>query len=399
MHAHPSDKPQLFILLLLVSFASVGAVLFTPALPEITSFFHVSVGQAQITITAYLLGYALGQLPYGPLANRFGRKITLYIGISLAIVGSLLCAFSSPLKSFELLVIARFLQALGACVGLKISYTMIADVYNQKEATKIFSSVIIAFAIMPGVAVAIGGVLTQLLNWESCFYFLALFAAFVLWLSTKLPETAKTLDPNALNISSIIQGYKSKFKNKHLVISGLMIGCGSAVIYIFAAKSPFIGIDLIGLTPAAFGAYNLIPLVGMLLGAFCSAQLAGRISLFNLLLLGVTASLTATLTMLIPFSLGMLNALSLFLPMFLIYIAESLVFANISSFGLAHAKNKSNGSAILNFISLSVTVIAVLLSELIYPESAILLPVSLVVCFLIMFLLWNSLRKLDEKKI
>lgn len=71
------DKPQFMILLFLVSFASVGAVLFTPALPSITSFFQVSVGQAQLTITSYLIGYALGQLPYGPLANRFGRKKTL----------------------------------------------------------------------------------------------------------------------------------------------------------------------------------------------------------------------------------------------------------------------------------------------------------------------------------
>jgi MFS family permease len=74
-------KPQFLTLLLLVSFGSVGAVLFTPALPAIQQFFQVTVGQAQLTMTSYLLGYALGQLPYGPLANGIGRKKTLYIGI------------------------------------------------------------------------------------------------------------------------------------------------------------------------------------------------------------------------------------------------------------------------------------------------------------------------------
>lgn len=398
MHSEDTNKPQFIILLLLVSFASVGAVLFTPALPSIASFFHVSTGQAQLTVTSYLIGYALGQLPYGPLANRFGRKTTLYIGISLAIVSSLLCALSSPLNSFGLLIFARFLQALGACVGLKISFTMIADVFNQTDATKMISRILIGFAIMPGIGVAVGGWLTQLLNWESCFYFLALFGAFILLISTKLPETARSLDHDALNMPSILHGYALKFKNKRLVISGLIMGCGSAVIYIFASKAPFIGINLIGLTPDVFGTYNLIPLLGMLLGALIAAKMAGRFSLLGFLLTGISASFFATFTMFIPFLMGVLNPLSLFLPMFLIYLAQALVFANISSFGLANAKNKSNGSAVLNFINLSTTVVAVLLSEFIYPESAILMPVGFMIFFCMMMIFWLRLKKFDSIK-
>lgn len=395
MLINDSKKPPLMILLLLVSFASVGAVLFTPALPMITSAFHLSVGQGQLTITAYLVGYAIGQLPYGPLANRFGRKKTLYIGISIAILGSLLCAFSSPLESFNLLIFARFLQALGACVGLKISYTMIADVYKQVDATKVLSRLLIAFAIMPGVAVAIGGYLTKWLNWESCFYFLSVFGVFMLWLSTRLPETAKSLDPNALNIHSIVQGYGLKFKNKRVVISGLTLGCASSVIYVFASKAPFIGINLIGLTPDQFGAYNLIPVVGMLLGAFVSAKLAGLFSVLGLILSGIVASLIATFTQLIPFSLGIINPASLFFPLFLIYITSSVIFTNVTSFGLAHAQNKSNGSAVLNFINLSTTVVAVLLSEFIYPESAIVLPLSIQIFFLVMLFLGFRIKRLE----
>lgn len=395
MHPQELNRLQSVVLLLLVSFGSVGAVLFTPALPSITSFFHLSVGTAQLTITSYLIGYALGQLPYGPLANRFGRKTTLYIGISLAIFGSLLCALSSPVHSFALLVFARFLQGLGGSAGLKISFTMIADIYTQTAATKMLSRNLIAFAIMPGVAVAIGGWLTDLFSWESCFYFLALFGMFVLWLSTKLPETAQSLDYHALKLSSIIQSYTIKFKNQRLTTSGLMMGCAGAVGYVFASKAPFIGINLMGLTPAVFGAYNLIPVLGILIGAALSAKLAGRFSLPNLLLTGISCSIVVTFTMLIPFLMGILNPLTLFIPMLLIYIAAALVIANVSSFGLAHAKNKSNGSAVLNFINLSTTVVAVLLSECIYPESAVLLPLSFVVFFFVMLLLWIRLKRLS----
>lgn len=390
------NEPQFFILLLLVSFGSVGAVLFTPALPMIQSFFGLSVGEVQLSITSYLVGYALGQLPYGPLANRFGRKKALYMGMSLAFVGSLLCSFAAPLNSFALLVVARFVQALGSCVGLKVSFTMIGDVYNQTEATKKISRIALSFAIMPGIAVALGGWLTEMFNWQSCFYFLSLFALGMILLSTLLPETSKSLDRDALKIRSILHGYGLKFKTERIVISGLLMGCGAAVIYIFAAKAPFIGINLIGLEPAVFGYFNLIPPVGMIIGTLLAMKLAGKVPVLNLLLFGAVGSLLMTFVMLIPFAMGLINAWTLFFPMVLIYVAEAVVYANASSFGLAHAINKSNGSAVINFINIGTTVLAVLVAEFVYPESVILLPISFLVAFGIMLLLWLRLKSISS---
>ena len=376
------EKVQFPILLLLVSFASVGAVLFTPALPAIQSFFSVTVGKAQLTITTYLIGYAFGQLPYGPIANRFGRKPALYFGISLSIVGSLLCAFSSLFHSFGLLIFARFITALGACVGLKVSFTrIIGDIYNQTEAPRKISSVLMAFAIMPGVAIAIGGFLTHLFGWQSCFYFLALFGALILWLSTHLPETAKVLDLDALQWSSMIKGYVAKLKNRRLIKSACIMGCGTATVYVFAAKAPFIGINLIGLSPDQFGLYNLIPPIGMLIGASLASRFAGRLPVMHLLLIGMVVAMIMTFTMLIPFLGGVVTVWTLFFPMVLIYTAESLVFANISSLGLSTAQNKSNASAVLDFINMASALIAVLLIEWIYPNSALLLPISFLLFF------------------
>ena len=392
-----AKKPQFLILLLLVSFGSVGAVLFTPALPVIQKFFDVSVGHAQMTMTSYLIGYALGQLPYGPLANGIGRKKTLYIGISISILGSLLCAFSSLIGSFEALVFARFLQALGATVGLKMSYTMVADTYEQADATRMISRFTLAFAIVPGFGIAIGGFLTEWLNWESCFYFLALFGTFVLYLSTKLPETAKIIDRSHLKLSAIIEGYLLKFKNRQLILCSFMMGCGGAVIYIFASKAPFIGIDLIGLSPDTFGAYNLIPSLGLIIGSFLTAALVGRIPVTQLILSSAIAALIGTLTMLIPFAFSKPTAASLFLPMILIYLVQSIAFANIASYGLSTAKNKSNASAMFNFINISTIVVATLLSEFIFPESALALPLFFLFFFAIMLLLGMRLKKLTEQ--
>jgi Bcr/CflA subfamily drug resistance transporter len=392
MHIEKSPKPQFFILLLLVSFGSVGAVLFTPALPAIQQFFHISVGQTQLTITSYLVGYALGQLAYGPMANGLGRKKTLYLGLSLSVVGALLCVVSAWIGSFAVLVLARFIQALGATAGLKISYTMVADTYEQAEATKVISRFILAFAIMPGIGIAIGGWLTQLLSWEACFYFLALFGIVMLGLATRLPETAKSIDRNALKLPSIVEGYRLKLKNKQLILSSFLVGCCTSIIYIFASKSPFIGINIIGLSPDVFGIYNLIPPIGMVLGSFIASALIGRFPVLKLILGGITCSLIATLAMLIPFAIAAPSAASLFFPMVLIYLAQSTVYANISSYGLASAKNKSNASAVLNFINISSAVVAVLLSELVFPESAIALPLFFIFFFILMLLLWRRLK-------
>src|SRR5687768_11997152 len=97
-----------FTLLMMISFASVNAVLFTPALPDIANFFAISTDSAQYTITWFLIGYTLGQLLYGPIANRYGRKPALYFGVSLQIISSFLCIFAGMIHQYSLLIIGRF---------------------------------------------------------------------------------------------------------------------------------------------------------------------------------------------------------------------------------------------------------------------------------------------------
>lgn len=384
-----------FILFLLVSFGSVSAVLCTPALPAIQAFFGVSVGSTQLIITTYLAGYAIGQLPYGPLANGLGRKKALYIGIFLSIFGSLLCATSSFFGSFALLVVARFIQALGACVGLKMSFTMVLDVYDSATATRLISRFLAAFAIMPGIAAAIGGALVQWLNWESGFYFLAFFGAVMLIFVSRLPETSHTRDPNALHFRAILANYRAKLKNRRLVLCGFLVGSGTAVIYLFAARAPFIGIELIGMRPDVFGLLNCIPSFGMLIGCFSTAWMMKRLSPFPLLRLGILTCFGLALAMLLAFTFSRPSIASLFIPVSLIYIADAWVFTMGSSLGLTTAKNKSNASAVFNFLNIGSALTAVLLSEWIYPEVPIVLAIAMLLLFVIMALLYIPLKKFE----
>ena len=180
-------KPSLLTLLLLMPFASVAAVLFTPALPGIANAFHISESAAGSAMTIFLLGYALGNLPYGPFAKRFGRKPAIYCGVALTLLGCLLVLFAGKILSWNLFLFGRFLTALGSSVGMKISFTMIADAFQEAEATKTVSLATLAFAVAPGLSIALGGFLTTDYGWESCFYAVLLYSLVILGFSIFLP--------------------------------------------------------------------------------------------------------------------------------------------------------------------------------------------------------------------
>ena len=118
-------NPSTFILVLLISYAAVSAVLFTPALPEIMQSLGTNHAGIQLTVAIFLLGYAFGQLIYGPLANRFGRKGALYIGFTMALIGDVISLAACLSGSLLFLVLGRFITALGACSGYTLTCTII----------------------------------------------------------------------------------------------------------------------------------------------------------------------------------------------------------------------------------------------------------------------------------
>lgn len=375
-------KLPFFTLLLLISFASVNAVLFTPALPDIVHFFSISEDSVQLTISWFLIGYALGQLIYGPLANRFGRKPALYLGIGLQIISSLLCVLAGAKHEFWLLVVARFLLALGSGVGLKMTFTLVNECSEPKRASQIISYLMLAFAITPGLGIALGGLLTTYWGWSSCFYAGAVYGILLFLLVTRLPETHKQIDLNALKPSHLLREYGVQFKNNQLIMGGLLMGCTTCFVYLFAAEAPFIAIDLFGMSPVAYGIANCLPPIGLILGSLVNARLiAKNYSLNTLIKSGV---LIASMGVGIMFAAVLRNFSvlpTLFFPIIIIYFGLALIMANASAIAMSRVLDKAHGSALMSFINMGLTTLVVLSLGL-FPLKIILLPVSyLVLCF------------------
>lgn len=372
-----NKRPPTFLLLfLLISFGSVSAVLFTPGLPQITRYFHIGNHTASLTVTWFLVGYAVGQLLYGPLANGYGRKVTLYIGIILEMLGSLLCALSGNFHSFTLLVVARLIMALGSSVGLKMSFTLVSDCYQADTSSRIISHLMMAFAITPSIGVAIGGFLAEHLGWQSCFYAMIIYGIFILYLTYGMQETAKELNKNALRFKQIYHNYTSTSKNRIFLYGAILMGCTTSYIYLFASVAPFIASHNIKLTPSSYGLWNLIPPLGVVCGSQLSVFCSQRLKPSSAIKLGSIAVALGTLTMLTAFALKAFDAIWLFLPITIIYVGTSFIFANSSALAITTSNDKSSASAVMNFINVGLTTLSVLIVGKIHTTSALLLPIS-----------------------
>jgi DHA1 family 2-module integral membrane pump EmrD-like MFS transporter len=251
----------------------------------------------------------------------------------------------------------------------------------------------LSFSIAPAIAISIGGFLTEHFGWVSCFYFQTGYSLLLLFLACFLPETCKELDPHALKIKNIAHTYLQKLKNTKLVLGAMLMGCGSAVIYLFAAKAPFIGIDQLKLTANQYGLLNLIPPIGLVAGALLANKLASKKQPFSTMFLGIMIATACASAMVVLFALKIVTPWSLFLPMPLLYLGESLVYANASSIVLSTAKNKSYASAMMGSLNMLACLIALLIFGWLPWRSAVMMPLMFTMTALAMIILRKNLLR------
>lgn len=379
--------------MLLISFGSICAVTFTPGLPLIAKFFEIDITRAELTVTWYLIGYTVGQLLYGPLANRYGSKNTITIGAVIEIFGTIGCVVSFYIRSFELLIISRLIMAFGAGGGLTMSFTVSSKLCSHKDNARIISLLTIAFAITPGIGVFIGGVLVNLYGWVSTFYFMLAYGVIILFLSRTLPEviTAKKID--ALNPIMLMRNYSNQLKSS-VVFGGLLVGSGTCIVYTFAAIAPFIAINIMGISPQFYGLCNFIPVLGMLFGSLFASYFSKTHAPEKSIKLGLKISAMGVSLLFFGCLLLPSNVLSLFLPMFVIYVGISFIFGNSSALALQNSEDKSNASALMSFINMSSAVLVVMLLAILPIHTTMILPLLYLV-YIAMGLLWFMLLQLN----
>lgn len=240
----------LLILGALSAFGPLAIDFYLPSFPALARQFATDVEHVQLSLAAYFVGIALGQLFYGPLADRFGRRVPLLVGVTLFAVASLACALA---PSLEWLIGARFVQALGGCAGMVITRAVVRDLCDPLASAKVFSQLVLVMGLAPILAPLGGGLLLNTLGWPWIFHSLALFAglcllAVLLW----LPETRpQHLQPAPL--SGAFGQYRSLLGNASFMGYSLAGGVAMAGMFAYIAGSPFIFIELYGVPAEHYG--------------------------------------------------------------------------------------------------------------------------------------------------
>jgi DHA1 family bicyclomycin/chloramphenicol resistance-like MFS transporter len=299
-------------LLTLITFAGTLAMhIFVPAMPRAAADLGASTGAIQMTISLYILGLAVGQLVYGPVSDRFGRRPVLMAGLALYTLAGLAAALS---PSVEALIAARLLQAFGGCAGLALGRAIVRDTAAGHDAARRLAMLNLMVAIGPGLAPMVGGAIAASLGWRAIFALLcALGIAGLLFTWRRVPETSRlaagkpggTAAPTDLR--SLARNYRRLLGSPAFLGYALGGGCATTAFYAYVAAAPFIFIDELHRPAIEVGLYLGIPVFGYSIGSIVAGRLLGRMSIDRFLVRANLLSAAAALMLLVAVLAGWLS--------------------------------------------------------------------------------------------
>jgi len=331
-------KGFIVILAMLTAITPLAIDVYLPSFTQIATQFYTSIDQIEITLSLYLLGFALGQLLGGPLSDRYGRKIFIFTGLGFYIIFSLLISFSS---SVEQLWVFRFFQAIGGGMAVINTSAIVRDVYHGKEGAKIFSIISMIMMIAPMLAPVIGVGILYFFQWEYIFLFLSIYASMLLYFITKLPETSPKI-----KTQNLFSNYLTIIKNNKAVLLIFANGFGFSGLFIFITKASFIYMEYFKLETFYFSLFFSLNVASLMLFSRLNIKLLERYSPMQLFFRGMILQLTTALLLWL-FSSEII--LAFVVLGFMIYIGSlGFVFGNSMSILLEHFEKMSATAVALN---------------------------------------------------
>lgn len=269
----------IFILGTLIAIGPFSIDAYLPAFDQIASDFKVDTSTIGLTLTTYFIGIGLGQLAYGPLMDKYGRRKPLIAGLVLYILTCLMCVFAYDVLS---LAILRFFMALGACAGMVASKAVVRDLFEKEQVADVLSTLMLIMGIAPIIAPTVGGVIVSTLHWEWVFYGLAIFAGIMLLnVSFFLPESFVPNKATRLHPLPVLREYWGIYKNKDFFLFSSARGFVIGMLLGYVAAAPFIFVEYFQMGTDNFGYIFGSNAAGLIAGSQVNRFFLMRYKTFN----------------------------------------------------------------------------------------------------------------------
>jgi MFS transporter, DHA1 family, multidrug resistance protein len=342
-------KEHLTIILILGALATISPFsidMYLPGFPAIAADLNTSIANVQLSLTSYFVGIAAGQLLYGPLLDRFGRKLPLYAGLTLYVLASVGCAFVNTADS---LIAMRFVQAVGGCVGMVAAQALVRDIYPTNKTAQVFSLLVLVISVSPMVAPTVGGYVTAAFGWHSVFIILAPITALIMVaVYFFLPEGRASDASISLKPRAVLSNFWIVLRQPQFIVYTLAGGIATAAPFAYIAGSADVFMNIYGVSEQQYGwifafiAFGMIAspqLNHILLRYFKSEQLI-HFTLWYQSLLGIVLVAGALL--------NWFSMLGLIALIFVFFTGQGLTNPNATALSLApFTKHTGSAAALL----------------------------------------------------
>jgi DHA1 family bicyclomycin/chloramphenicol resistance-like MFS transporter len=353
---------------------TLGMHVIIPALPATARALNMSIGTAQLTITLYLIGLAIGQLLYGPLSDSFGRRPVLLAGLSLFTGASIVTALA---PNAALLIVARILQSIGGCAGLVLGRAAVRDGASADKAAGQLALLTLVMAMVPAVAPAIGGYITAYIDWRASYVLLALFGGTTLVACGLLmPET---YSPQGAPRRSMVIAYARLLRSPRFLGYAVGGACSTTAFYGFMSASPFIFENQLHQPTQRVGLYYLLLMFGVAAGSLGANRVAGRLPVRTALRIANSLGIVGAALFALADAGNVLSVLTVVAPVSLFMVGAGMA----SPFALAGSVSVNPqaigaASGMYGFIQMSYGMLCTVVVETwhpgaIYPVAAVLL--------------------------
>jgi DHA1 family bicyclomycin/chloramphenicol resistance-like MFS transporter len=388
----------ILIMGLLTAIAPLSIDMYLPAFPVIARSLNSTVSEVTLSLSSFFIGISAGQLLYGPLLERYGRKKPLYAGLCLYFLASVGCAFAGSVNA---LIVFRFFQAVGGCVGMVAARAMVRDLFDTRENAKVFSMLMLVVSVSPIIAPTLGGFITTTLGWQYVFAMLILIVMVILAGTYFILPESKQPDPTfSLKPVPILKNFSSVLKHPHFVTYALTGAVSYAGLYAYVGGSPYVFMELFKVSEAHFG----------WIFAFIAAGLIGASQVNNLALKRFSsqeiikvASICQSIIGVLFVCFTLLDGLNLFLAItfpFLFLACQGFIFPNATSLALAPmAKNAGNASALIGAIQMTIGASASAIITVFQNHSALPMAGIMTCCAVIALTIFLTGRKFLIKEV